>query len=308
VSKKALGRGLDALINTDDTGKEEHPGIVEISVDQIDSAASQPRKHFSEESLKELAASIRENGVIQPIIVEKKDERYSVIAGERRLRSARLAGLEKIPAIIRDYPSERLLQIALIENIQREDLDPIEEALAYETLLKQTKLKQEELAERVGKSRSAVTNSLRLLKLPQQMQQALAEGTITPGHARALLSVTEPARREEIFSKIVESGLSVREAEHLAEGTSGEIAAGSGGEPSGGPAQTAGGGHSRTQSDKPKEPEIREIEQHLLELLGTKVELKGSLRNGRIEVSYYSAEDLERLLDLLSGGSYEGSV
>lgn len=314
MSKKALGRGLDALIHTDETDTADQPGIVEIPTDQIDSAGSQPRKYFSEQSLNELAASIRENGVIQPIIIEKKDDRYSVIAGERRLRAARLAGLETIPAIVRDYPSESLLQIALIENIQREDLNPIEEATAYNTLLKETSVKQEELAGRVGKSRSAIANSLRLLKLPQNMQDALAEGTISPGHARALLSVSDPGDRSTLFARIIDKRLSVREAERLAEGGAEALAAGlaeeSAGQTGGGLAEgekeNAAGTRTkdRTTAGKRKDPEMVEIEQRLLERLGTKVELKGSLKNGRIEVSYFSQEDLERVLDILSGGSF----
>jgi ParB family chromosome partitioning protein len=278
VSKKALGRGLDALINTDDTAAQDRSGIIELSTDLIDSADSQPRKNFPEHTLKELAASIRENGVIQPIIVEKNGERYSVIAGERRLRAASIAGLDSIPAIIRDYPPENLLQIALIENIQREDLNPIEEASAYETLLEQTKISQEELAERLGKSRTSITNSLRLLKLPENMRQALADGVLSSGHARAILSVSQPADRGQLFETIIQKGLSVREAEKLA----GE--------------QNA----AAPAKKKRKDPEMRALEQRLLEAFGTKVELKGSLTSGKIEVSYYSQEDLERILELLS--------
>jgi ParB family transcriptional regulator, chromosome partitioning protein len=285
VSKKALGRGLDALISTDDTTGQDRTGITELSTDQVDSANSQPRKHFPENTLQELAASIRENGVIQPIIVEKNGDRYSVIAGERRLRAARIAGLEKIPAIIRDYPPENLLQIALIENIQREDLNPIEEASAYETLLDQTKISQEELAERLGKSRTAITNSLRLLKLPETMRQALSDGALSPGHARAILSVVQLANRKGLFESIIENGLSVREAERLA----GEYNA------------AAPVRKEETQKQKrQKDPEVRALEQRLLEAFGTKVELKGSLTSGKIEVSYYSQDDLERILELLS--------
>ena len=156
MSKKALGKGLDALIQTDDVNSAVRPGVVEVQLDQIDSPEAQPRKKFAEEPLRELAASIWENGVIQPIIVEQAGDRYKLVAGERRLRAARMAGLERIPVVVRDYPSESLLQIALIENIQRENLNPIEEAAAYDTLIKQTHLKQDELANRVGKSRSAI--------------------------------------------------------------------------------------------------------------------------------------------------------
>jgi len=284
VSKKALGRGLDALIHTDDTAGEERPGVFEVPTGLIDSMDSQPRKQFAEEPLRELAVSIRENGVIQPIIVEKNGERYSVIAGERRLRAAKIAGLEKIPVVVRDYPPANVLQVALIENIQRENLNPIEEASAYDTLLKQTQINQEQLAERLGKSRSAIANSLRLLKLPQKMQQALAAAVISPGHARAILSVPHPAKRDRLFEKIVEAGISVREAEKLA----GQI-------------DVDDKTEKKVKPKKQKDPEMREIEQRLLESLGTKVELKGSLQSGKIEVTYYSQDDLTRIFEMLTG-------
>lgn len=289
MSKKALGKGLDALIHTDDAANEGGTGIIELPLNRLDSMDSQPRKRFAEETLLELAASIRENGIIQPVVVEKSGDRYRVIAGERRLRAARLAGLEKIPVVVRDFPNVNLLQIALIENIQRENLNPIEEAAAYDALLKDTGLKQEELASRVGKSRSAVANSLRLLKLPPDMQDALAAGTVSPGHARALLSVSEQPNRETLFTEILNKGLSVREAEQLSEKLN---------DSSPGPKKDRAR-PARGQSGREQAPELREIEQQLLESLGTKVEVKGSFSRGKIEVSYYSSDDLERLLDLL---------
>lgn len=286
MSKKALGRGLDALIHTDDATGETDTGSVEVSVDRLDSSAAQPRKQFAEATLLELAASIRENGIIQPIVVEKSGARYRVIAGERRLRAARMAGLETVPVVVRDFPRQNLLQIALIENIQRENLNPIEEAAAYDALLKDTELTQDELAHRLGKSRSAITNSLRLLKLPENMQDALAAGTISPGHARALLSLDDPVSRDMMFARIAENGLSVREAEDLSE----EM-------------KRSGFRQKKpiSRSTTKQAPELREIEQHLLESLGTKVQVKGSLSKGRIEVSYYSTDDLERLTELLTG-------
>jgi ParB family chromosome partitioning protein len=279
VSKKALGKGLDALIQTD------HTPVTEVELDLIDSTDSQPRKQFSEESLEELAASIRENGVIQPVIVEKTTDRYRIVAGERRCRAARLAGLERIPVVIRDYAGDERLQIALIENIQRENLNPIEEATAYETLLKHLNLKQDELAARVGKNRSTIANSLRLLKLPPEMQEALIAGKISPGHARAVLSIVDPSERKGVFTRIVAEGLSVRESETIAD------------------RKNKGPGE---KTAKPPEkqadisPELKEIEQRLLEALGTKVRLKGTVDSGRIEVSYFNREDLERLLDLFA--------
>jgi ParB family chromosome partitioning protein len=289
VSKKALGKGLDALIQSDDSLSEAEKGVAEVALDLIDTTDDQPRKQFSQDTLIELAGSIRENGVIQPIIVEKTENRYRIVAGERRYRAARLAGLDRIPAIVRNYTADDRLQVALIENIQRENLNPIEEAAAYDTLLRQLELKQDELATRIGKSRSTIANTLRLLKLPHIMQDALIAGTITPGHARAILSVINPAEREGLFSKILTAGHSVREAEELSD--------------------KLNNGKSRAKTEKPERqvqaaPELREIEQRLLESLGTKVRVKGSISSGRIEVSYFTQEDLERLLDLLAGDSH----
>ena len=286
MSKKALGKGLDALIQPDESLSDAQKGVAEVALDLIDSTDEQPRKKFSEETLNELAASIRENGIIQPIIVEKKKNRYRIVAGERRYRAARLAGLDRIPAIVRNYTDDDRLQVALIENIQRENLNPIEEAAAYDTLLRQLELKQDELAARIGKSRSTIANTLRLLKLPRIMQDALIEGTITPGHARAILSVINPAERDGLFSKIADNGLSVRESEELSE------------------KMNKGKGRAKTETSGDhvqRAPELREIEQRLLESLGTKVKVKGSISSGRIEVSYFSREDLERLIDLLAG-------
>ena len=192
--------------------------------------------------------------------------------------------------VVRDYPSESLLQIALIENIQRENLNPIEEAAAYDTLIKQTHLKQDELANRVGKSRSAIANSLRLLKLPDKMQDELATGTISPGHARAILAADDPADQDALFAEIIKNGLSVREAEKLAEQKNRQRAE---------MQDEASKQPKRPKQPKQQSPELREIEQRLLEALGTKVQVKGSLTSGRIEVSYYSSGDLERLIDLL---------
>ena len=289
MSKKALGKGLDALIQPEDSAARSQDGVAEVELDLIDSTDDQPRKKFSEDTLIELAASIRENGIIQPIIVEKNKNRYRIVAGERRYRAAKLAGLDSIPAIIRDYTAADRLQVALIENIQRENLNPMEEAGAYDTLLKQLKLKQEELAERIGKSRSTIANTLRLLKLPSSMQEALAVGTITPGHARAILAVINPADREGLFAKIVDGDLSVREAEELSEKLN------------------TGTSKAKEKTENPaakKNPEMRDIEQRLLESLGTKVRLKGSISSGKIEVSYFTQDDLERLLDLFTGGAH----
>jgi ParB family chromosome partitioning protein len=265
---------------------EATDGVLELDIASIDTNENQPRKKFDNLSLKELAASISEKGIIQPIIVEPHGDRYKVVAGERRYRAAKIAGLDRVPAIVRKYGETERLQISLIENIQRENLNPIEEASAYDLLMKQADLAQEDVAGMVGKSRSAIANSMRLLKLAQKYKDALIEGTITSGHARAILSLANPAERDVLYERIVRDGISVREAEAYAD------------------RRNKGG---RDDSEKPvkreetAQPEVREVEQRLIESLGTKVKLNGTLTKGRIEISYFSKADLERLFDLLAG-------
>ena len=283
MSKRALGKGLDALIAR---APDVPEGGLELSIGEIDPNIDQPRKNFDPQALQELADSIREKGIIQPIVVEPHGERYQIIAGERRFRAAKLAGLDKVPAIVRHYSADERLQISLIENIQRENLNPIEEATAYHTLLKQMGLRQEDLAQQVGKSRSAVANSLRLLTLPQEFKDALVGGTLSTGHARALLSVVNPADRDVLYRRIAEDEISVRAAEDLADRLN------------------MGGRSSSIKSEKvgkTSSPEIQSVEQRLMEVLGTKIKLNGSLVKGKIEISYFSKEDLERLFDLLAG-------
>ncbi len=283
MSKHALGKGLESLIAQ---GPDERDGVLDLPLEEIDPNVDQPRKNFESQPLQELADSIREKGIIQPIVVERLGARYQIVAGERRYRAAKMAGLEKVPALVRHLTPDERLQISLIENIQREDLNPIEEAAAYEALIKQTGRRQEELAQQVGKSRSAVTNSLRLLKLPQQYRDSLADGKLSPGHARAILAVTNPADQEVLFVRIIEDGLSVRGAEDLAD----RLNKGS-----------RGVSPQPPKSGKASPPDVQNVEQRLIESLGTKVKLNGSLAKGRIEISYFSKEDLERLFDLLAG-------
>jgi ParB family transcriptional regulator, chromosome partitioning protein len=285
VSKRALGKGLDALIaQGPDSGKPG--GVLELPVGEIDPSADQPRKNFEMQPLQELADSIKEKGIIQPIVVERQGQRYQIVAGERRFRAAKMAGLDKVPALVRHYSPDERLQISLIENIQRENLNPIEEAAAYSALLKQTGMRQEELAQQVGKSRSAVANSLRLLKLPPEYRDALSDGALSPGHGRAVLSVVNPADRDILFKRIVEDGISVREAEVLAD----RLNKGS-----------RGARSTQAKPERKLSPDVLGVEQRLIESLGTKVKLNGSLAKGRIEISYFSKEDLERLFDLLAG-------
>ena len=286
MSKRALGKGIDALLGEEE--KQEGPGTLEVALSALRPNPSQPRKDFVDARLRELADSIRQKGVLQPVLVEAEaDGRYTVIAGERRFRAAKLAGLERIPVIVGRFSAEEKLEIALIENVQRENLTPIEEAQAYRRLMDMAALSQEQVAVKVGKDRSTVANSLRLLRLPEDMQSALSRGEMSPGHARAILMLVNPADQQLLFRRIVDRGISVREAEETAAGLNrGKKAA----------RKTAAG---EKPSQGRKEPEIRAIEEKLIEKLGTKVEIKGTGKKGRIEIAYYSTDDLERLLELL---------
>ncbi len=286
MSKRALGKGLESLIQLYEEESENscNEGVEDIYIKDVIPNQDQPRKTFNEEALKELADSIKEQGVIQPIIVEKSGDRYIIIAGERRFRASRLAGMDVIPALIREYTREQKLEIALIENIQREDLNSIEEAKAYLSLINTLDISQEAVAQKVGKKRSTIANSLRLLKLPEDMQESLKMGAISAGHARAILSVLNPSDMRILFSRITSNGLSVRESEQQAMGLN--------------------NGVRKAKSPPVKQvnnpdPEIRRIEQKFLDVLGTKVTVKGGLRKGRIEIDYYSLDDLERIYDLL---------
>jgi ParB family transcriptional regulator, chromosome partitioning protein len=285
MSKKTLGKGIDALL-----GESERTGssVNELPLSALTPNPEQPRREFDEASLKELADSIREKGILQPILAERSgDGAYIIVAGERRVRAARMAGLQKIPVVVREFTQQEKLEIALIENVQREDLTPVEEARAYRRLMELANLSQEQVALKVGKERSTIANSLRLLKLPDEALEALGKGSITAGHARALLMLTNPADQHILLRRIVDGGISVREAEAIA----GALNKGKKG--------TARPGRSVEIGATRREPEIREVEQRLIEKLGTKVELRGTVKKGRIEISYFSSEDLERLLDLL---------
>ncbi len=286
MGKRALGKGLESLIQQYETEPElkGKDGVTEVELKLIIPNPEQPRKTFDEEKLKELAASISEQGVIQPVILEESGDRYIIIAGERRFRATRLAGLNTIPALIRKYTHEQKLEIALIENIQREDLNSIEEASAYLSLMNTLDLSQEEVARKVGKNRSTIANSLRLLKLPEDMQEALKKGEISAGHARAILSVLNPSDMRILFSRITSDGLSVRAAEDQAGSLN-----------SGKRKMTAAAEKNVNNPD----PEIRRIEQKFLDVLGTKVTVRGGLKKGRIEIDYYSLDDLERIYDIL---------
>jgi ParB family chromosome partitioning protein len=312
--KKGLGRGLDALIAPSEatkdsseskatTKKEVIEKIVEvpvekivekiievpveknaetmIKIDEIEPNRSQPRQYFDEEALQELADSIKLHGIIQPLIVQKNNDFYQIIAGERRWRAARLAGLTEIPVIIKDYSPMETMEIALIENIQREDLNPIEEATAFQKLIDDYNLKQEEAAEKVSKSRTAITNSLRLLKLDERVKQMIIDEMISSGHGRALLPINDKDQQYTTAMKIFDNKLSVRETERLVKNMLSEKP-------------------EKEKTDPQVEMAYHEIEDKIKSIMGTKVSINAKKNNkGKIEIEYYSADDLERILSLL---------
>ena len=284
MSKKALGKGIAALISTTKTDPDLQPNLM-IDIDLIKPNPAQPRKIFSEESLKELAASIKEKGIIQPLLVERNpDQTYTLIAGERRFRAARIAGLNRVPVVVRSFSEIEKIEIALIENIQREDLTPIEEATAYESLLKLSGISQEELASHLGKNRSTIANSLRLLKLPEEIKKALNDRIISAGHARAILVLSSQRNQLELFKEIVAKNLSVREAENLASKMA---------------VKKSSKNNSSEKAPFLREPELVDLKQKLIDCLGTKVEIKGNLLEGKIEIFYFSADDLERIYEII---------
>lgn len=279
--KKGLGRGLDALLG--DYTQPTPEGVQELDIHLIDTNAGQPRKDFDQEKLLELADSIRQHGVVQPIILRQKGERYVIVAGERRFRAARLAGLEKVPAIVKDLDEAQVMEVALIENLQREDLNPIEEAAAIRFLMQQHDLTQEEVSRRLSKSRPAIANSLRLLTLPEPVQAYLRNGKLQAGHARALAGLQDPEAQAVLADKIVGEGLSVRAAESLA--------------------REQGQKPPRQKKEPPAtDPDLAAAEASLREWLGTKVSIQGSSQRGRIVIEYYNAELLQGIYDLLRGG------
>ena len=293
-ARRGLGRGLGALMG-DPADLPLTAGVAEVALEEIDPGDGQPRVRFEEQPLAELAQSIAAHGVLQPILVERVGQRYRIIAGERRFRAAQRAGLQKIPAAIRAADDDDRLTLALIENIQREDLSPLEEANAYRRIIDMTGMSQEDLAARVGKHRSTVANSLRLLGLPEQMRHALADGTISAGHARAVLMIPDPAERQRLFERI--SQYSVREAEAYAARVRERLE--SAGAQRGG---TETGGADAASGPKPAaDPHLRDLEQRLIDALGTRVRVTGTARRGKIEIAFFNADDLERLGQRLAG-------
>jgi ParB family chromosome partitioning protein len=282
MSRKALGRGLSALF----TQISPETELVELGIDQIDPTEDQPRRMFNENKLNELAQSIKTNGIIQPIVVRRSGLRYQIIAGERRWRAAQRAGLHQIPCIIKEVPEDNVLELSLIENIQREELNPIEEANAYRKLLDQLNITQEEIAKRVGKDRTSITNSLRLLKLPQEIQRLVEEDKLSMGHARALLSLDSPEDQKALATDVINKGLSVRETERLAREVHDE--------------QPANLERSRVSREiETEKANILAAESKLSKRLAAPVKIKFLQAGGVIEIRFSSTEDLTRLFDLL---------
>ncbi len=273
-----LGRGLDALFDSPAAGGSKPEGdlVRELKISEVEPKKDQPRKHFDREQLQLLANSISQHGVIQPIIVTQNNNgTYSIIAGERRWRASRMAGLSTIPAVVRSYDALTQAEVALIENLQREDLNPIEEALGYQSLIEQFGLTQEKVSEKVGKSRPAVANTLRLLSLDREIQEMLVEGVLSSGHGRALLGVEDHEKRLDMAKRAAEKSLTVREMEELARETK----------------------KAPRKSQKGFYPDV---EKDLKTKFGTRVKITGETR-GKIEISYYSEEDLIRLIDIIQG-------
>ena len=288
--KRGLGRGLNALINTgpdievkekskDNNNNKE----VFVNISLVEPNRNQPRKEFDKEALSELAASIKQYGILQPIMVQKNGDMYEIIAGERLWRAAKEAGLKEVPVIVRDYDKQKIMEISIIENIQRENLNPIEEAMAYQCLMEEYGLKHDELADKVSKNRSTITNSMRLLRLSENIQQMIIDGKISTGHAKVLLSVENKEEQEKIAAELISKSLSVRELEKLVKK------------------------HIKPRKKKENKETVdyslfyKEYEDKLKDILGTKVQINTKDKNkGRIEIDYYSAAELERIVELLN--------
>lgn len=291
TKKSGLGKGLDSLI-TDKVGKSSAKEVIKpdtmVDIDKVEPNKEQPRKNFDEDALLELSESIKQFGILQPLLVQDKDTYYEIIAGERRWRAAKLAGLKKVPVIIKKLTDQEIVEISLIENIQRENLNPIEEAIAYKRLLTEFNLKQDEVAERVSKSRTAVTNSMRLLKLNEKVQQMLVDEMLTTGHARALLGIEDQEEQYVIAQKIFDEKMSVRDIEKLVKKLQKE----------------------KSEKDKTVKQPVetneqmqaiyRDLEEKMKTIFGTKVTINSKdMKKGKIEIEYYSSDELDHLMDLI---------
>ncbi len=279
----ALGKGLGALLP--EFGQAEPKTLLYCGIEEIIPNRSQPRKHFDESKLQELAESIKEKGILEPLIVRRKDQGYELIVGERRWRAAQKAGLKEVPVIVKEVEGREVLEISLIENLQREDLNPIEAAEAFKHLIEEFNLSQEDLSKRIGKDRTTITNTLRLLKLPLEVRNQLLQNRITSGHARAILSLESKEKQKELCALIIKKGLSVREAESIA----------------------------KRWAEKPKksitpvkprgdlESQLSSLQDSMRKYLGTKVHITQKGKRGKIEIEYYSHEDLERIVEAILG-------
>lgn len=275
---RGLGKGLNALITSNMIEEEEH--VLEIPVADIRPNPYQPRKEFESSAIEELAQSIKEHGIIQPLIVRKSIKGYELVAGERWLRAAKSLGLKKVAAVVKDYSDQQLMEIALIENLQRENLNPLEEAEAYEKLISHHSYTQEQLAKKIGKSRPHVANMLRLLQLPEQIRKMVSASDLSMGHARALLGVEKEELQLQLAKEAVKKGLSVRQLEELVKQANVS---------------------RETSKKKPlkKEPQLIQLEERLRSRLGTSVKIKKGTKRGKIEIDFYSQEDLQRILEIL---------
>lgn len=278
MSKRALGRGLDALLSVDQTKTGE---VIEVNINDIEPNLNQPRKKFDDNKLQELAMSIKSHGLVQPVVVKKEGSRYRIIAGERRWRSAKIAGLKKINVIVKELSEQEVIEVALIENIQREDLNPIEEGEAYSLLIKDFGLSQEKIALLVGKSRPAVANTLRLLGLPDYAKAAIVDGLISEGHGRALLGVNEPDLFRKVFDEVIQKGYNVRDTEVLV--------------------SSLFENKNRMKKEKFRSDEEIMLEDRLRNSLGTKVRLNLKKNKGNIVIECYSREELDRIIGILAG-------
>src|SRR4030043_2069409 len=283
IKRMALGKGLGALLP--EFGQADSKALLYCGIEEIIPNRSQPRKHFDESKLQELAESIKEKGILEPVIVRRIDQGYELIIGERRWRAAQKAGLKEVPVLVKEIEGQEVLELSLIENLQREDLKPIEEAEAFKRLTEEFNVSQGELSTRIGKDRTTIANTLRLLKLPLKVRNQLLQNRITPGHARAILSLGTRERQEELCALIIQKGISVREAEALA----------------------------KRWSEKPKktvtpvrkrgdlENQLSSLQDSLRKYLGTKVQISQKGKRGKIEIEYYSYEDLERIIEAILG-------
>lgn len=288
AAKKGLGKGLDSLIAPQGAAKpvSEHAAdAVMMDINKVEPNRDQPRKKFDEDALNDLADSIKQFGVLQPLLVQERDDYYEIIAGERRWRAAKKAGIRQLPVIIKKLTEQEIMEISLIENIQREDLNPIEEALAYKRLLTEFNLKQDEVADRVSKSRTTITNSMRLLKLSDKVQQMVIDDKLTTGHVRPLISVEDEEQQVMLAEKIFDEKLSVRDAEKLVKNLQTEKKA-------------------KPDEKKALDPQLlavyQDLEEQMKRILGTKVSINHKdEKQGRLEIEYYSQDELDRIIDLL---------